>query len=80
MKKNFRSLITALIILFGVSIAQVSFSQPPSPPPSGGNGGSHTPMGGAAPIDGGLIFLLAAGIGYGAKKVYHAKISDKENA
>lgn len=79
MKKNIRSLITALVILAGITFTQVSFSQPPAPPPSGSNGGSNTPMGGAAPIDGGLVILLAAGVGYGAKKVYHAKYSRKES-
>lgn len=76
MKKHIRSIITALVLLVGITFAQVSFSQPPAPPPSGGNSGSHTPMGGAAPIDGGLVFLLAAGMGYGARKIYHARKSN----
>jgi hypothetical protein len=80
MKKLFRSFVTIAIILIGVTFAQVSFAQPPQPPASGSNGGNNTPMGGAAPVDGGLIFLIAAGIGYGAKKVYNAKFSGKENA
>jgi hypothetical protein len=78
MKKNIRLLISLLVILAGVTIAQVSFAQPPSPPPSGGNGGSNTPMGGAAPIDGGVVILIAAGVGYGAKKIYHARFFSKE--
>lgn len=80
MKKLFRSLVTIAIILIGITLAQVSFAQPPQPPSSGSDGGNNTPMGGAAPIGGGLIFLLAAGIGYGAKKVYKANFSGKEKA
>lgn len=79
MKKNIRSLITVVVILAGVAFTQVSFSQPPSPPPTGSNGGSNTPMGGAAPIGSGLIILIAAGMGYGAKKLYKARFSHKEN-
>lgn len=75
MKKSIKTTITLLIILSGIAFTQLSSSaQPPAPPSSGSNGGSNTPMGGAAPIDGGIVFLLAAGIGYGAKKVYNAGI------
>lgn len=34
--------------------------------------------GGGAPIDGGLSLLLAAGIGYGAKKMYQNRKQKKE--
>lgn len=33
----------------------------------------NPPNPGGVPIDGGLSFLLAAGVGYGAKKVYDAR-------
>jgi hypothetical protein len=79
MKKYIRPILITFVILSGLAFAQVSFAQPPAPPASGSNGGSNTPMGGAAPIDGGLVFLLAAGMGYGAKKVYYAKFSRKES-
>jgi len=80
MKKNIRSILTIFAIIAGLAVTQVAFAQPeipPAPPTSGGDGGSNTPMGGAAPIDGGLIIMLAAGMGYGVKKVYHAKYSRK---
>jgi hypothetical protein len=83
MKKNIRFIVLTVFMIAGTFIAQVSFSQPalpPAPPTSGSNGGSNSPMGGAAPIDGGLVILLAAGMGYGAKKVYQTRFSKKENA
>jgi hypothetical protein len=44
------------------SIMNVCLAQgpPPPPPPS-------------VPIDGGVLALLVAGLGYGAKKLYNAK-------
>jgi hypothetical protein len=79
MKKYFRSIITTMIILGGMSLATITMAQPPEPPAPGSGGGSNTPMGGAAPIDGGLAILLAAGIGYGAKKVYYAKFASRKD-
>ena len=78
MKKHTRFLIVTLLIIAGISITSLSFAQPPSPPASGSNGGTNTPMGGTAPIDGGLAILLAAGLGYGAKKIYSTKFFRKE--
>lgn len=43
----------------------------PGDPFGGGNpGGAPTGPVGAVPVDGGLSLLLAAGLGYGAKKAY----------
>jgi len=82
MKKYMRSFLTVIVIVAGLTFSYSAFAQPelpPAPPTSGGNGGSNTPMGGAAPIDGGLIILMAAGIGYGAKKVHTNLKSRGEN-
>jgi hypothetical protein len=79
MKKMIRSIAIILFITAGLTLANLSMAQPPSPPPSGSNSGNHTPMGGAAPIDGGLGILLAAGLGYGAKRVYQAKYSERKS-
>lgn len=62
-----RILFTAFLLISpGIS----SLAQAPPPPPrdaqSGGGGGG--PVGGA-PIDGGLVILLALGAAYGGKKV-----------
>ena len=75
MKKYIRSIITTMIILGSMTLATITMAQPPAPPAPG----SGAPMGGAAPIDGGLAILLAAGIGYGAKKIYHAKFASKRD-
>lgn len=47
-------------------------TDPPIPPVDGGGGG--------VPIDGGIGWLLAAGIGYGAKKLYDAKKTPTKNS
>jgi hypothetical protein len=78
MKKHIKTVLAISVLLTGLALSQVSLAQPPSPPASGNNGGSYTPMGGTAPIDGGIIFLLAAGLGYGARKVYNIRNSRKE--
>jgi hypothetical protein len=46
-------------------------TDPPIPPAAGGGG---------VPIDGGIGWLLAAGIGYGAKKFYDAKKTPTKNS
>jgi hypothetical protein len=78
MKKYIKPIFITFVIIAGLTIAHVSFAQPPAPPASGSNGGASTPMGGTAPIDGGLSILLAAGAIYGGKKIYQAKFSQKE--
>lgn len=49
--------------------AQVAFSAPP-PPPSGNPSCWPPPC---IPIDNGMIFLIAAGALYGAKKIYDSR-------
>lgn len=64
MKKLLKSLVIAGFLLAPVA----GFSQEADRGPDAGkpiDGG-----GGDVPIDGGLSLLLAAGVGYGAKKVY----------
>jgi hypothetical protein len=54
-----------IIILFTFAFVVPVFSQPPPPPgPTDTNAG---------PIQGGLIYLLAMGIGYGIKKIKNFK-------
>ncbi len=56
--------IASLILLISFAFKAPVFSQ------AAGPGGGAAGPGAAAPIDGGLSLLLAAGIGYGAKKLY----------
>ena len=61
-----------------ILISSVLADDPPAPG-TGGGGGSPVgqpgagPVGGGAPIDGGLSILLAMGAIYGANKVYHLR-------
>jgi hypothetical protein len=56
-------LVSAITILSVQAIAQGDPPPPPPPPVDPGD----------VPVDGGLAFLLAAGVGYGAKKAYDFK-------
>jgi hypothetical protein len=61
--------------LFTVGFAfgtQVLFSAP-APPPSGGSGGPVCWPPPCVPIDSGIVFLIAAGVLYGAKKIYDSR-------
>ena len=49
---------------------------PPGPPGGGGGPPCGSPWG-CVPIDGGIGFLLAAGIAYGGKKAYKTFKEDK---
>jgi len=57
-----------IITLCFLSLGVVFFAQPPSPPAGGPPGGG--PCGGVCPIDGGVSFLIAAGLAMGGKKAY----------
>ncbi len=51
--------ITGLILTIGLLSPLLSYAQPPPPPPS--------------PVDGGLLWLAAAGLAIGAKHIYKSK-------
>ena len=72
MKKMMKIAIVAFVML--VSSTGVALADGPGGPGSGPDGtGTPTgapPIGGGAPIDGGLSILLALGAFYGAKTVY----------
>ncbi len=51
---------------------------PPSGPPGGTGGGSPIGDPAGVPIDGGLGFLLAAGVAYGGKKLKDRKKAKAE--
>ncbi len=58
-----------IILLLGAG-SQLYSQGPPSPPENPNSGGG--PVGGSAPITGGIGILLALGAAYGSKKVYNA--------
>lgn len=55
------------LVIFALSplFVQTIVAQPPPPPPQ------------AIPLDGGLSFLLVAGVAYAAKRLYRNKEQDK---
>lgn len=64
-----------LKVLFAFSIllaAEKAFSMAPPPPPPPAAGGPQVP------IDGGVSLLIAAGVGYGAKKYYDKQKKNKD--
>jgi len=59
-----------LILIFIVALvfsATIVSAQPPPPPPQD------------IPIDGGLLFLIGAGMAYGAKEIYKYEKKKKKN-
>ena len=73
--KKLKKGILKLSFVIGFLICSLSlFAQPPGGPPPGGGGSTGTtppcwePQ--CVPIDGGLGFLLVAGIAFGARKIY----------
>jgi hypothetical protein len=62
MKTLTKTLVLFFTMMLAPELINHVFAVPPPPPP-------------AVPIDGGLGFLLFAGIAYGAKKLYDTKQS-----
>ncbi|MCB2219689.1 MAG: hypothetical protein KQI35_04775 [Bacteroidetes bacterium] len=63
------------ILIVAILMTAPLFLLAQNPPhPNGGNapnsGTTNIPVGGGAPIDGGLIMLIAMGSAYGARKVW----------
>ncbi len=65
------------LIVIGILLTSVSFSQGPPAPPSG-QGSTGNQNGGNAPVGSGIAILLGLGIAYGSKKVYDLKKEDLE--
>ena len=68
--------ITLILSLF-MGWSFIALAQGPPPPPGGPTGGAHgssqnQPMGGNAPIGGGLAILLGLGAVWSGRKVYLA--------
>ena len=71
MKKAIRNITLFAMQTVGLSYLNSVKADPPLPPGYGTTGNQNpTPEGGSAPIDGGFGFLIALGIGFGARKFY----------
>ena len=69
MKKVIQILAIALVILVPVILS----AQPLPYDPGVGGGDFYNPVGGGAPIGGGLLIMLSLAIGYGTRKIYEAR-------
>jgi len=70
--KVYKKYILSLIFVLVISMGFAQQRGPSNPP---GNPEVGPPLGGGAPIDGGLGILLALGAAYGLKKVHNIKTS-----
>ena len=75
---SLKNSVLKFLIIFLVTLAPlIGNCQDPNGVPDPGNGGGN-PDAGSVPIDGGLSLLLAAGVGYGAKKLRSHNLKKKE--
>jgi len=77
MKKIYIITFTILIIFLTLASDGLVMGQPPAPPGGHGLNGNSGP-GGAAPLDGGILFMLLAGSVYGAFKLIRAYKREKD--
>jgi hypothetical protein len=77
MKKTNITMFLMLVVILFLSVNSFVQGQPPGPPGEHGLNGNHGP-GGAAPLDGGSLFLLLGGTVYGAFKLIRANYRKKE--
>ncbi|MCK9398571.1 MAG: hypothetical protein M0Q51_01080 [Bacteroidales bacterium] len=75
MKKTNITMFLLLVVILFLSVNSFVQGQPPDPPGGHGLNGNH---GGAAPLDGGSLFLLLGGTVYGAYKLIRANHRKKE--
>jgi len=70
MKRTLKKLIiTSILLLVGVFFSEILLAAGPPGPPGGGSDPPCWPAP-CVPIDGGIGFLVAAGLAYGGKKAY----------
>ena len=77
MKKIFKILTIISLMTVTMLFAPETKADAPPPPQDHGESGNQ-PAGGGAPIGGGLILLVAMGLGYGARKVYSSMRNSEE--
>ena len=74
-----KKIVISIIIAAGLFITPLlTIAQQTSPSDPSGSPEAGPPLGGSAPIGGGLGILLALGAAYGGKKVYHYLQDEKE--
>jgi len=66
------------ILVLGIMLVGVTASSQVPDPPGGGFPPCGEPFGSVCPIDGGISFLIAAGVALGGKKAYDLKKSKSE--
>lgn len=74
MKRFLPQFVFAMLMAWMIFYTNPVFADSPPPPPGPQNIGNHTPPGGGASIEGGLIILAALGLAYGAQKIYGCRI------
>ena len=76
MKDITKALVTIMIgIVLSFNVQNVFADTPPDP--GGGPGSGDLPVGGGAPLSGGLVMLISMGVAYGFKKVYGNQTKEK---
>ena len=77
MKDFTKALVTIFLgIVLSFSTQNIYADAPPDPG-GGGPGSGDQPVGGGAPLSGGLVMLISMGVAYGFKKVYGNQIKEK---
>ena len=71
--KMIKNILVIAIITLSPFILNAQPGHPGGPTFTHGSGQNQQPVGGGAPIDGGLSILLAMGAIYGGSKVYRMK-------
>ncbi len=76
--KNFSKKLAIIIIGIALTFSvQSIYADAPPDPGGGGPGTGDLPVGGGAPLTGGLAMLIAMGTAYGLKKVYTRNKEEK---
>lgn len=73
MKSLYKLFLTAIILIFSVSLSMAQLTEPGDGAGGDPTGGGGYPIGGSAPIGNGLIVLISLGAIYGSKKIYELK-------
>ena len=77
MKKQI--LLIAAFIVFMLSGSVYVYADDPNPPVVPGTHGAAGDIPVGAPIDNGIYILMILGIGYGAKKLYHSRVTENKH-
>lgn len=73
-----KKILLKLTFIIALTISSIALLAQGPPPPPGDPGLEGPPVGGSAPIGGGIAILLSLGAAYGGRKVYKYWQSQKE--